>query len=72
MAAAAGKEPQDQYVVTGHLAVLKTSTPDGLRLKYFYKGAPVPGDVAADQIEHHLKVGLIAKAGGDDKKPAGG
>ncbi len=72
MAAAAAKEPQEQYVVTGHLAVLKTHTQDGVRLKYFYKGAPVPADVPAEQIEHHLKVGLIAKAGGDDKKPAGG
>jgi hypothetical protein len=69
--AAAGKEPQEQYVVTGHLAVLKTHTQDGVRLKYFYRDAVVPADVPAGQIEHHLKVGLIAKVG-DDKKPAGG
>ena len=65
---AADPAARDRYVVTGKVAILQTHTPDGVRLRYFYAGAPVPDDVPDHQIEHHLRVGLIAKAGDEAAK----
>jgi hypothetical protein len=68
--------PAPAYVVTAKLAIFKTMTPDGIRMRYFYEGAPVPADAPPEQIEHHLAMGMIAKTGDAGKtparKPAGG
>jgi hypothetical protein len=74
--AAAPEAPEPAYVVTAKLAIFKTMTPDGLRMRYFYRGSPVPADAPPAQIEHHLTMGMIAKTGDAGKpparKPAGG
>ena len=56
------------YVVTAKLAIFRTQTPDGPRLRNFYQGSPVPSDAPPEQIEHHLRKGMIAKV---DAKAAG-
>ncbi len=55
--------PEPAYVVTAKLAIFRTHTPDGPRLRNYYEGAPVPADAPPEQIEHHLRKGMIAKAG---------
>ncbi len=67
-ASPAAPEPA-AYVVTAELVILRTRTPDGVRLRNFYRGAPVPADAPPEQIEHHLRKGMIAKAG-EPKTPA--
>lgn len=66
---AAPAAPEPAYVVTAKLAIFRTQTPDGPRLRYFYQGSPVPSDAPPEQIEHHLRRDMIAKAG-DPKAPA--
>lgn len=46
------------YVVTGPLAVVKD--PAG-KVRYFYTGAAIPGDISADQLERLTARGLISK-----------
>jgi hypothetical protein len=63
------------YVVTAKLAIFRTRTPDGIRLRNYYEGAAVPADAPPEQIEHHLRKGMIAKMGEAKtpaRKPAGG
>lgn len=57
------------YVVTAELVIIRTRTPDGVRLRHFYRGAPVPADAPPEQIEHHLRKGMITKTG-EAKAPA--
>ena len=49
-----------QFRVTGELVYLKTNTAYGVRLIGFKKNALVPSDVPQEQIDHHLRVKLIA------------
>ena len=49
-----------KYRVTGALVYLKTSTAQGVRVIGFKQNAIVPVDVPQDQIDHHLRVKLIA------------
>lgn len=46
------------YVVTGPLAVVKD--PAG-KVRYFYTGAAIPGDISADQLKLLTERGLISK-----------
>ena len=57
------------YVVTAKLAIFKTMTPEGLRMRNYYQGSPVPSDAPPEQIEHHLRKGMIAKPGDVAKAP---
>ncbi len=59
-----------QYRVTGAYVTLKTATPYGPRMMGFQHGAIVPADVPQDQIDHHLRKGLIEQVGGA-AEPAG-
>src|SRR5260221_658993 len=52
-----------EYVVTGEYVMLKTMTTDGLRYVGLYRNAPVPDDVPQEQVDHHLKMGLIHERG---------
>lgn len=69
MPAAPAGAPEPAYVVTAKLAIFRTMTTDGPRMRNFYQGAPVPADAPPEQIEHHLRKGMIAKVG-DAGKPA--
>jgi hypothetical protein len=62
--AAKTAEPK-RYVVTGEYATMTTGTPQGLRHVGLYRGAGVPPDVPAHQIEHLLKMRLIGVEGED-------
>jgi hypothetical protein len=53
-------DTRPQYRVTGAYVTLKTATPAGPRMIGFQFGAIVPADVPQDQIDHHLRVRLIA------------
>lgn len=49
-----------KYTVTGEYITVLTATSDGVRLVGLYKGAPLPGDVPQESIDHHLSTGQIA------------
>jgi len=74
MPAAPAAPETPAYVVTAKLAIFKTMTHDGPRMRNFYQGSPVPSDAPPEQIEHHLRKGMIAKTSdaGKTRKPAGG
>lgn len=59
-----------KYVVTAEYVTLRTRTPDGVRQVGMYKGAPVPDDVPADQIDHHLRRSLIRAVDDEPEPPA--
>jgi hypothetical protein len=48
-----------KYVVTAQLATFKTMTTEGPRVLHLMQGAPVPGDVTQESIDHHLSHDMI-------------
>jgi hypothetical protein len=63
-------ETAPRYRVTGALVFLKTQAPYGARLVSFKKNALVAADVPQDQIDHHLRVKLIASIDAPDEPAA--
>jgi|SRR5258708_5934623 len=59
-----------EYVVTGEYVTLKTMTTEGVRYVGLHRNAPVPADVPQEQVDHHLKMGLIHERGWVPPDPA--
>src|SRR5258708_3246670 len=59
-----------EYQVTALYVTFKTQTSDGIRYVGLYQNAPVPADVPQEQLDHHLKMGLIHEKGWTPPDPA--
>lgn len=58
------------YRVTGAFVQVTSAGPTGTQKIALYQGAILPGDVPAEEIRHHLSVGMIEQVG-DDEGPVG-
>lgn len=61
----------DKYIVTAPYVTLRVKDQTGAEvLLGFYEAAPVPDSVDKDDLERHLRKGMIAKAGTEEADAA--
>lgn len=60
-----------KYVVTAPYVTVKIPDPlvGGWTMRGFYKGAPLPDDVDAESLRHHVDGGMVEAVGTPDVAP---